>query len=170
MTDEEMRQTVQFTLTEQAKVTAGLRQVTEHTTRLQQGLEQVTENTAQLQRMMLSMTELFNRERKDLREKIAALTDAQIQAEAEMKDFRAEMRGFSAEMREFRFNVGQMLTMLENSQDKLAAAMIEGQQRQARLEAVLADTQQSQAEMRQAMAELARVTAQHSRRLDSLER
>ena len=125
MTREEMENTMQFILAEQAKVTIGLEQVADKVSALTGTVRTVTDNTAQLQRMMISMTELFNRERKDLRNRLTALTDAQIRAQEEMKEFRLENR-------QFRADVGQAMTMLENSQDRLAEAMIESEKWQQR--------------------------------------
>jgi chromosome segregation ATPase len=148
MTDEEMQQTIQFILAEQAKVATGL--------------EQVTENTAQLQRMMLSMTELFNRERKDLREKIAALADAQIRAEE-------QAQGFRREARQFRADVGQAMTMLENSQDRLQAAMIESQQAQKRAQEAMERAAEENGKRDAALSRMAEAITGHEARIGKLE-
>ena len=162
MTSDEMQQTIQFILSEQAKVTTGL--------------ESLTGNVSQMQRMMTSMTTLFDRERKDLREKLTILTDAQIKADEQAQDFRREGR-------QFRADVGQAMTMLENSQDRLAVAMIESEKRQQRLEDSMIESEKrqqrledavmrltdSQTGMHAAMSEMAQAITRTSQRVDAIE-
>ena len=149
MNEDEMQKTIRFILSEQAKVTTGL--------------ESLTGNVSQMQRMMTTMATLFDRERKDLREKLTMLTDAQIKADEQAQDFRREGR-------QFRADVGQAMTMLENSQDRLAAAMIESEKRQQRLEEAVLRLTDSQKGMQTAMGEMAAGTEARDKALAEMMR
>ncbi len=162
MTSDEMQQTIQFILSEQVKVTTGLESLTGK-------VESLTGNVSQMQQMMTTMATLFDRERKDLREKLTMLTDAQIKADEQAQDFRREGR-------QFRADVGQAMTMLENSQDRLTAAMIESEKRVQRMEEAITRLTDSQREMAsgneardQALAEMMRALTKTSHRVDTIE-
>ena len=74
MTDEERQRTMDFILKQQAQFAAGMQRLEEADTRAYKRLDR-------LERMMGLMARRFRQERKDLRERIAALVDAQIKSE-----------------------------------------------------------------------------------------
>lgn len=123
-----MRQTIQFILSEQAKVTTGL--------------ESLTGNVSQMQRMMTTMATLYDRERKDLREKVTALVDAQSRSEDRLDEF------------------------IGSSEEKFNALIAS----QLRTDEVLAKMAAGNEARDQALAEMMRAITHTSQRVDELER
>ena len=74
MNDEERQRTMDFILKQQAQFSAGMQKLEEADARAEKRLDQ-------LGRTVVLLARQFRRERKDLRERIAALVDAQIRTE-----------------------------------------------------------------------------------------
>jgi len=74
MTDEERQRTMDFILQQQAQFAAGMQRLEESDARASLRLDR-------LERTLVLMARQFRRERRDLRERMAALVDAQIKTE-----------------------------------------------------------------------------------------
>jgi hypothetical protein len=74
MTDEERQRTMDFILRQQAQFAAGMQRLEEADTRASLRLDR-------LERTLVLMARQFRRERRDLRERMAALVNAQIKSE-----------------------------------------------------------------------------------------
>jgi hypothetical protein len=74
MDDEERQRTMDFILRQQAQFSASMQKLEETDARTEKRLDQ-------LGRTLILLAQQFRRERKDLRERIAALVDAQIRTE-----------------------------------------------------------------------------------------
>jgi hypothetical protein len=74
MDDEERQRTMDFILRQQVQFAAGMQ-------RLEETDARVSERLGRLERVVVLMGRQFRRERKDLRERISALVDAQIRTE-----------------------------------------------------------------------------------------
>ena len=74
MNDEERQRTMDFILRQQAQFSAGMQQLEQADTRAALRLDR-------LERTLVLMARQFRRERRDLRERMAALVDAQIKTE-----------------------------------------------------------------------------------------
>jgi len=74
MDDEERQRTMDFILRQQAQFAVGMQ-------RLEEADARASERLGRLERVVVLMARQFRRERKDLRERIAALVDAQIRTE-----------------------------------------------------------------------------------------
>ncbi len=74
MTDEERQRTMDFILQQQAQFAAGMQRLEEADTRASLRLNR-------LERTLVLMARQFRRERRDLRERMAALVDAQTKTE-----------------------------------------------------------------------------------------
>jgi hypothetical protein len=74
MDDEERQRTMDFILRQQAQFSAGMQ-------RLEEADARASERLGRLERIVVLMARQFRRERRDLRERIAALVDAQIRTE-----------------------------------------------------------------------------------------
>ena len=103
MTDEERQRTMDFILQHQAHFAAGMQRLeeqqsrfAEQQTRFSENQERFSENQQrvdgridQLRRVVLMTVRQFRRERRDLRERIAALVDAQVRTEEAMRSLTA---------------------------------------------------------------------------------
>jgi hypothetical protein len=74
MNDEERQRTMDFILRQQAQFSAGMQRLEEADARASLRLDR-------LERTVVMMARQFRRERRDLRERIAALVDSQIRTE-----------------------------------------------------------------------------------------
>lgn len=74
MDDEERQHTMDFILRQQAQFAAGMQ-------RLEEADARASERLGRLERVVVLMARQFRRERKDLRERISALVDAQIRTD-----------------------------------------------------------------------------------------
>ncbi|MFL6284867.1 MAG: hypothetical protein ACJ74Q_17120 [Pyrinomonadaceae bacterium] len=88
MTDEERQRTMDFILQQQAQFTVGMQKLEERQTQLAEQQSQLTADVRRttagldrLERIVVLMAQQFRRERRDLRERIAALVDAQVKTE-----------------------------------------------------------------------------------------
>ena|SRR5438270_8739316 len=88
MNDEERQRTMDFILKQQAQFAAGMQKIEEQQTQFAAGMQRLEEADARaserlgrLERVVVLMARQFRRERKDLRERIGALVDAQIRTE-----------------------------------------------------------------------------------------
>jgi predicted nucleic acid-binding Zn-ribbon protein len=81
MNDEERQRTMDFILQQQAQFSAGMQKLEEQQTQFAAGLQGTNNRLESLERVVVLMARQFRRERKDLRERIAALVDAQIKTE-----------------------------------------------------------------------------------------
>ena len=82
MTDEERQRTMDFILQQQAQFAAGMQMLEEADARASKRLDR-------LERTVILMGQQFRRERHDLRERIAALVDAQVRTEEAMRSLTA---------------------------------------------------------------------------------
>ena len=102
MTDEERQRTMDFILQQQAQFTVGMQRLEEQQAQFAAGMQRLEEQQAQLtasqhqltssqqrtngrmdrlERVVVLVAQQFRRERRDLRERIAALVDAQVKTE-----------------------------------------------------------------------------------------
>lgn len=95
MNDEERQRTMDFILQQQAQFTVGMQKLEEQQAQFAERQSQLTEQQAQLttdvqrtntglkrlERVVVLMAQQFRRERRDLRERISALVDAQVKTE-----------------------------------------------------------------------------------------
>jgi chromosome segregation ATPase len=95
MNDQERQRTMDFILRQQAQFTAGMQKLEEQQTQFSAGMQKLEEQQTQfaaglqgtnnrlesLGRVVVLVARQFRRERKDLRERIAALVNAQIKTE-----------------------------------------------------------------------------------------
>jgi hypothetical protein len=95
MNDEERQRTMDFILQQQAQFTVGMQKLEEQQVQLTEQQAQLTGQQSQLttdvqrtnaglrrlERVVVLMAQQFRRERRDLRERIAALVDAQVKTE-----------------------------------------------------------------------------------------
>ena len=81
MDDAERQRTMDFILQQQAQITAGMQRFEEGMDRLEKADARASRRLDRLERMFVLMTQQFRRERHDLRERIAALIDAQLRTE-----------------------------------------------------------------------------------------
>jgi|ERR1051326_5582663 hypothetical protein len=81
MNDEERQRTMDFILKQQAQFAVGMQKLEEGMERLEQADVRASLRLDRLERTVVLIARQFRRERKDLRERIAALADAQIRTE-----------------------------------------------------------------------------------------
>lgn len=88
MDEEERQRTMDFILRQQAAFAAGMQKIEKQQAQFAAGMQRLEEADARaserlgrLERVVVLMANQFRRERKDLRERIAALVDAQIRTE-----------------------------------------------------------------------------------------
>src|SRR5215213_2724441 len=95
MTDEERQRTMDFILQQQAQFTVGMQKLEEQQSQLTEQQSQLAGQQARLttdvqstnaglkrlERVVVLMAQQFRRERRDLRERISALVDAQVKTE-----------------------------------------------------------------------------------------
>ena len=89
MNDEERQRTMDFILKQQAQFSAGMQKLEEADARAEKRLDQ-------LGRTVVLLARQFRRERKDLRERIAALVDAQIRTEEITRENSEAIRALTA--------------------------------------------------------------------------
>ena len=82
MTDEERQRTMDFILRQQAQFAAGMQRLEEADARASRRLDR-------LERTLTLMAQQFRRERRDLRERVAALVDSQIRTEEAVRSLTA---------------------------------------------------------------------------------
>jgi predicted nucleic acid-binding Zn-ribbon protein len=88
MTEEERERTMDFILEQQAQSAAGMQRFEERMRKFDEGMQRLEEADARaikrldkLELTLVRMAVQFRRERKDLRERMSALVDAQIRSE-----------------------------------------------------------------------------------------
>jgi hypothetical protein len=95
MNDEERQRTMDFILQQQTQFTVGMQKLEEQQAQFATGMHRLEEQQSQLtasqqmtngrmdrfERIVVLMARQFRRERRDLRERIAALVDAQVKTE-----------------------------------------------------------------------------------------
>jgi hypothetical protein len=81
MNDEERQRTMDFILQQQAQFAVGMQKFEEGMQRLEEADARADMRLGRLERMLVLMARQFRRERRDLRERIAALVDAQVKTE-----------------------------------------------------------------------------------------
>jgi len=91
MDDEERQRTMDFILQQQAQFSAGMQRLEEADARADRRL-------GRLERTVVLMIRQFRRERRDLRERIAALVDSQIRTEEITRQNSEDIRALNAAM------------------------------------------------------------------------
>jgi hypothetical protein len=88
MDDEERQRTMDFILRQQAQFSAGMQKIEEQQAQFSNSMQKLEEADARadkrlgrLERTMVMLAVQFRRERRDLRERIVALVDAQMRTE-----------------------------------------------------------------------------------------
>ena len=89
MTDEERQRTMDFILQQQAQFAAGMQRFEEGMQRLEEADARASKRLDRLERTVILMAQQFRRERRDLRERIAALVDAQMRTEESIRSLTA---------------------------------------------------------------------------------
>ncbi len=85
MTDEERQRTMDFILQQQAQFAAGMQRFEEGMQSLGEADARASGRLDRLERTVVLTARQFRRERRDLRERIAALVDAQMRTEDAMR-------------------------------------------------------------------------------------
>jgi hypothetical protein len=81
MNDEERQRTMDFILQQQAQFTANMQRLEEQQTQLASSQQKADGRLKRVERVVVQMAQQFRQERRDLRERIGALVDAQITSE-----------------------------------------------------------------------------------------
>jgi hypothetical protein len=81
MNDEERQRTMDFILQQQAQFTVGMQKLEEQQAQLTTDVQRTNAGLGRLERVVVLMAQQFRRERRDLRERISALVDAQVKTE-----------------------------------------------------------------------------------------
>ncbi len=89
MTDEERQRTMDFILRQQAQITAGMQRFEEGMQSLEEADARASRRLDRLERTVILMGQQFRRERRDLRERVAALVDAQLRTEEAVRSLTA---------------------------------------------------------------------------------
>jgi len=89
MDDAERQRTMDFILQRQAQFAAGMQRLEEQQTKFSENQRRADDRIDQLRRVVLMTVRQFRRERRDLRERIAALVDAQMRTEDAMRSLTA---------------------------------------------------------------------------------
>lgn len=96
MTDEERQRTMDFILQQQGQFAAGMQKFEEGMQRLEEADARASKRLDRLERTMVLMARQFRRERRDLRERMTALVDAQIRTEESVTRMEDAIRSLTA--------------------------------------------------------------------------
>ncbi len=89
MDDAERQRTMDFILQQQAQITTGMQRFKEGMQSLEAADARASKRLDRLERTVILMAQQFRRERRDLRERVAALVDAQMRTEEAMRSLSA---------------------------------------------------------------------------------
>jgi len=81
VTDEERQRTMDFILQQQAQFAAGMQRSEERMQRLEEADARASRRMDRFERVLVLMAQRFRRERRDMRERINALIEAQMRTE-----------------------------------------------------------------------------------------
>ena len=95
MDDAERQRTMDFILQQQARFSAGMQRLEEGMQRLEEADARASRRLDRLERMVVLMAQQFRRERHDLRERIAALVDAQLRTEEAVRSTEEAVRSLT---------------------------------------------------------------------------
>jgi uncharacterized phage infection (PIP) family protein YhgE len=155
MTDDELKRLI-------ADLTANVEAHTLSLDRLEDAMLADRERSNQLERVVLSLTRLYDRERKSLRAGLDELAAAQANTE----------RNLTLMIEHFDRKVDALAAgeeRLQQGQERLQQGHERLQQGQERLQEGYARLQQGQVEMQAAIAEMTRAVIKTNERVDSLE-